>query len=108
MEYAPIRSINAGKKTMFSLLIWFKFWRTKLWSFENDAHQASHKKHFLPTVEIKDYNVMVDGKNVFDQLINNDINIYINIRKITIGQGDNYATSCLLDYLYFKENYSWL
>ena len=49
---------------------------------------------------------MVDGKNVFDQLINNDINIYINIRKITIGQGDNHATSCLLDYLYFKENYS--
>ena len=58
-----------AKKTIFSLLIWFKFWRTKLWSFENDAHQTSHKKHFLPTVEIKDYNVVVDGKNVFDQLI---------------------------------------
>ena len=26
-----------------------------------------------------------------------------NIRKITIGQGDDYTTGCLLDYTYFKK-----
>ena len=30
---------------------------------------------------------------------------YENIRKTTIGQGDDYTTGCLLDYSYFKENY---
>ena len=28
-----------------------------------------------------------------------------NIRKIAMGQGDDYATGCLLDYPYFKDNY---
>ena len=46
---------------------------------------------------------MIDGKNFFDQPINNMIKTYENIRKITIGQGDDYATGCLLDYTYFKK-----
>ena len=33
------------------------------------------------------------------------IKTYANIRKITIGQGDDYATGCLLDYIYFKKYY---
>ena len=40
---------------------------------------------------------MIDGKNFFDQPINNMIKTYENIRKITIGQGDDYTTGCLLD-----------
>ena len=48
---------------------------------------------------------MIDGKNFFDQTINNMIKTYENIRKITIGQGDDYTTGCLLDYTYFKKYY---
>ena len=55
--------------------------------------------------EIKDYNVMIDGKNFFDQPINSMNKTYENIGKIAIGQGDDYTTGCLLDYTYFKENY---
>ena len=44
-------------------------------------------------------------KNFFDQPINNMIKTYKNIRKITIGQGDDYTTGCLLDYTYFKKYY---
>ena len=46
---------------------------------------------------------MIDGKNFFDQPINNMIKTHENIRKITIGQGDDYATGCLLNYTYFKK-----
>ena len=46
---------------------------------------------------------MIDGKNVFDQPIN-DVKTYENIRKIATGQGNDYTTGCLLDYPYFKEN----
>ena len=48
---------------------------------------------------------MIDGHNFFDQTVKNDLRTYNNVRKITIGQEDYYITGCLLDYLYFKENY---
>ena len=48
---------------------------------------------------------MIDGKNFFDQPLNSMTKTYKNIRKITIGQGDDYATGCLLDYSYFKYHY---
>ena len=48
---------------------------------------------------------MIDGKNIFDQPVKNNIRTYDNIRKISLGQGDEYTTSCLLDYNYFKEHY---
>ena len=48
---------------------------------------------------------MIDGRNVFDKPINSMAKTYENIRKIAIGQGDDYTTGCLLDYTYYKENY---
>ena len=49
--------------------------------------------------------VMINGKNFFDQPINSMIKTYENIRKIAIGQGDDYTTSCLLDYTYSEKYY---
>ena len=48
---------------------------------------------------------MIDGRNFFDQPINSMTKRHENIRKIAIGQGDDYATGCLLDYSCFNENY---
>ena len=75
-------------------------------AFEHDNDKdwrISNKRYYIPNVEIKDYLVMIDGKNFFDQPVNNDKVTYQNIRKITIGQGDDYTTGCLLDYTYFKK-----
>ena len=74
-------------------------------SFENEDDRKSHLTYYLPKVEIKDYNVMIDGKNFFDQPINSSLKTYENIRKIATGQGDDYTNGCLLDYPYFKGNY---
>ena len=73
--------------------------------YENENDSTSHSNYYLPKVEIKDYNVKIDGRNLFGQPINNDIKTYDNIRKISAGQEDDYTTGCLLDYPYFKENY---
>ena len=35
-------------------------------SFENENDRTSDSTYYLPKVEIKDYNVMVDGRNFFD------------------------------------------
>ena len=74
-------------------------------AFENDDDIASHNEHYLPTVEIKDYNIMINGENFFDQPIKNNKVTYENIRKIAIGQGDDYTTSCSLDYSNFADTY---
>ena len=74
-------------------------------AFENDEQRKSNKRYYIPNVEIKDYNVIIDGKNCFDQPVKNDKVTYENIRKTTNGQGDDYTTGCLLDYTYFKKYY---
>ena len=46
-------------------------------SYEDHAHQKRHTAHFLPTVEIKEYNFMIDGQNIFDQPVKNNHKQYI-------------------------------
>ena len=74
-------------------------------AFENDNHRRSDERYYLPTVEIKDYNIEINGENFFDQPIKNNKITYDNIRKIATGQGDDYTSGCLLDYTYFANTY---
>ena len=74
-------------------------------AFENNDNGTSDEQYYLLTVEIKDYNIMINGENFFDQPIKNNKVTYENIRKIATGQGDDYTTGCLLDYPYFTDTY---
>ena len=74
-------------------------------AFENDNDRTSNDEYYLRTVEIKDYNIMINGENFFDQPIKNNKITYENTRKIATGQGDDYTTGCLLDYSYFADTY---
>ena len=56
-------------------------------------------------MKIKNYNIEIDGKHFCDQSINDSIKQYDKIRKILTGQSDDYTTGCLLDYVYFKEDF---
>ena len=67
-------------------------------AFENNTQRTLHYGYYLPNVEIKDYNIMINGENSCDQPIKNNKISYENIRKIATGQGEDYATGCLLDY----------
>ena len=79
--------------------------RFSVLAFENDAQRTSHSNYYLPNVEIKDCNIMINGENFFDQPIKNNKVTYENIRRIATGQGDDYTTGCLLDYSYFMDTY---
>ena len=74
-------------------------------SIENENDRTSHSTYYLSKLEIKDYNVMIDGRDVFDQPINSMNEKYQNIRQIATGQGNDYKTACLLNYSYFKNHY---
>ena len=74
-------------------------------AFEGDAQRIVHSGCYLRNVQIKVYNVMINGENFFDQPIKNKKTTYENIRKIATGQGGDYTTGCLLDYSYFMNTY---
>ena len=74
-------------------------------AFENDTQITSAKGYHLPNVERKDYIVMINGENAFDQPIKNNNVTYKNIRKTATGQGDKYTTGCLLDYSYVIDRF---
>ena len=48
---------------------------------------------------IKNYNIEIDGRNFYDQSINDLIKQSDEIRKISTGKGDDYTTGCLLNYV---------
>ena len=58
-------------------------------AFENDNDRTNDEEYYLPTVEIKDYNIVTNGEKFFDQPIKNNKIAYDNIRKIATGQGDD-------------------
>ena len=73
--------------------------------FENTDGRSSYRRYYFAPVEIKNYNVVIDGRKFFDQLVKNNLTVYNNIWKIKTGQGDNYTTGCLLDYNCFDNYY---
>ena len=58
----------------------------------NEAGIKDNKKYFLPRGKIENYNVLIDGRNFYDQPINYLIKQYDQDRKVSTGQGDDYTT----------------
>ena len=67
----------------------------------NNRDSFSH--YYLPNVEIKDFNVLIDGKSFFDLPVKNEEEIYEKI--IKMNNNNDYTTDNLLDFAYFIENY---
>ena len=71
----------------------------------NSVDRNGYTKYFLPRVDIKDYNILIDGRNFYDQNISDDFKKYEELRKVMTGRGEGYTTASLLDYDYWKKNY---
>ena len=48
---------------------------------------------------------MIDRKNLSEQPVKNESRKNNNIEKVAAGQGNDYNTTCLLDYTYFRIYY---
>ena len=72
---------------------------------DNVNDENSCGKYFLPRLKIINYNIEIDGRDFYDQSVNDLIKQYDEVRKISTGQGDDYTTGCLLDFAYFEMNY---
>ena len=76
--------------------------------YNNDGNRVtvhSHQRYFLPRIKIENYNIETDGRNFYDQPINDLIMHHDEVRKVSTGQGDDYTAGFLLDFAYFEKNY---
>ena len=72
-------------------------------TFKNEEDRTSFWKYHTPKVEIKDFNVLTDGKSFFDVPVKNNEETYKLV--IALSKSNDYTTSNLLDYEYFSKHY---
>ena len=72
-------------------------------SGDNITDENSYRRYSPPRLKLNNYNIEIDGRNFYDQPINDLIKQYDEIRKISTGQGDDCTTRCLLDFSYFEK-----
>ena len=70
---------------------------------DNAGDNRDSFSHYVPNFEIKDFNVLIDGKSFFDLPVKNEEEAYEKI--IEMSNNNDYTTGNLLDFAYFKENY---
>ena len=63
------------------------------------------RKYYLPRIDLEKYNVIIDGRNFYDNPIESDIENYRELKKVMIGKGEDYTTGSLLDFNYFDKHY---
>ena len=63
------------------------------------------RKYYLPRIDLEKYNVIIDGRNFYDNPIESDIEKYRELKKVMIGKGEDYTTGSLLDFNYFDKHY---
>ena len=63
------------------------------------------RKYYLPRINLEKYNVIIDGRNFYDNPIESDIEKYTELKKVMIGKGEDYTTGSLLDFNYFDKDY---
>ena len=63
------------------------------------------QKYYLPRIDLKKYNVIIDGRHFYDNSIESDIEKYRELKKVMIGKGEDYTTGSLLDFNYFDKHY---
>ena len=63
------------------------------------------QKYYLPRIDLEKFNVIIDGRNFYDNPIESNIEKYRELKKVMIGKGEDYTTGSLLDFNYFDKNY---
>ena len=72
---------------------------------DSNCKRFKVKRYYLPKGVANNYNVIINGKNFYDQPFDLDIKRYEEIRKQTTRQCEDYSTGFLLDYEYSKNCY---
>ena len=68
-------------------------------------NRNGQQKYYLTRIDLEKYNVTTDGRNFYDNPIENDIEKYRELTKVMIGKGEDNTTGSLFDFNYFNKHY---
>ena len=71
---------------------------------DGQPNRDGQRKYYLPRIDLNKYNVIIDGRNFYDNPIEIDIEKYRELKKVMIGKGEDYTTGSLLDFNYFEKH----
>ena len=57
----------------------------------NQPTKNGQRKYYLSRIDLKKYNVIIDGRNFYDNPIESDIEKYRELKKLMIGKGEDYT-----------------
>ena len=60
---------------------------------------------YLPRIDLKKFNVIIEGRNFYDNPVESNFEKYRELKKVKIGKGEDYTTGSLLDYDYFNKRF---
>ena len=100
-KYRSQMTIQNNNNTLNYLIV-LSFERIEENNVKKD-YGNSFSHYYVTNVQIKDFNVLIDGKIFFDLPVKNEEEAYENI--IDMSNNNNYMTGNLLDFAYYKENY---
>ena len=72
---------------------------------DGQPNRDDQRKYYLPRIDLNKYNVIIDGRNIYDNPIESDIEKYRQLKKVMIGKGEDYTTGSLLNFNYLKKPY---
>ena len=72
-------------------------------SFEKEEDRTCFSKYYVPKVEIKDFNVLINGESFFDVPVKSKEEAYE--KNMTISKNNDYTTDTLLDFDYSSKHY---
>ena len=72
---------------------------------ENQPTRNGQRKYYLPRISLNKYNVIIDGRNFYDNPIESNIEKYRELKKVMIGKREGYTTGSLLNFNYFDKHY---
>ena len=67
--------------------------------------RTGQQKYYLPRIDLERYNVIIDGRNFYDNPIESNIEKYRELKKVMIGKGEDNTTGSLFDFNYFDKHY---
>ena len=94
---------NNNLNYLIDLILFTNINRLFVLSFKNEDGRTCFSKYYIPKVEIKDFNVLIDGKPFFEIRVKNNEEAYEAI--LEMSKSNDYTTSNLLGYEYFKDHY---
>ena len=71
----------------------------------NQPTRNGRAKYYLPRIDLKKNNFIIDGRNFYDNPVENDVEKYRELKRVMIGKGEDYTKGSLLDFDYFKKHY---